>query len=99
MGWKGGYPDGLSAGQIPLAARVVAVADAFLAMRQRRPYRLPLTKRAALKELRRNAGSQFDPSCVEALVSIIKSVRFFLSATESCLVVEMTQRHLDLADR
>jgi HD-GYP domain-containing protein (c-di-GMP phosphodiesterase class II) len=71
--WDGsGYPDGLSAGQIPLAARVVAVADAFLAMRERRPYRLPLTKRAALKELRRNAGSQFDPSCVEALVSILR---------------------------
>lgn len=70
--WDGaGYPDGLTAQQIPLAARVVAVADAFLAMRERRPYRLPLSKRAALKELRRGAGSQFDPRCVEALVSIV----------------------------
>jgi len=70
--WDGaGYPDGLLADEIPLAARVVAVADAFLAMRERRPYRLPLSKRAALCELRRGAGSQFDPSCVEALVSIV----------------------------
>jgi putative nucleotidyltransferase with HDIG domain len=70
--WDGaGYPDGLSEQQIPLAARVVAVADAFLAMRERRPYRLPLTKRGALKELTHGRGSQFDPRCVDALVAIV----------------------------
>jgi putative two-component system response regulator len=70
--WDGaGYPEGLSADAIPIAARVVAVADAFLAMLEQRPYRTPLTKRAALDELKACAGSQFDPACVAALVRVI----------------------------
>ena len=67
--WDGaGYPNGLCAFQIPLAARVVAVADAFLAMLEQRPYRRPLSTKAALEELLACAGTQFDPACVDALV-------------------------------
>lgn len=70
--WDGaGYPHGLAAQEIPLAARVVAVADAYLAMLERRPYRSPLTQAAALRELEEGAGSQFDPHCVAALVSMV----------------------------
>lgn len=70
--WDGaGYPSGLAADEIPLAARVVAVADAFLAMLEDRPYRAPLSRAAALRELRAGAGTQFDPRCVAALTRTV----------------------------
>jgi hypothetical protein len=66
--WDGsGYPDGLAGPQIPLLARVVALADAFDAMTTDRPYRAALPLEEAFAETRRQAGSQFDPACVEAL--------------------------------
>ncbi|MDX6719535.1 MAG: hypothetical protein QOJ63_1789 [Solirubrobacteraceae bacterium] len=61
-----GYPDGLAGEQIPLAARVVAVAAAYSAMTTRRPYRPPLAPAAALTEVCTNAGTQFDPEVVDA---------------------------------
>jgi hypothetical protein len=67
----GGYPRGLAGEDIPLAARVVAVADAYLAMCEDRPYRARLTEREALRELQECAGSQFDPACVQALVAVV----------------------------
>jgi len=70
--WDGrGYPHGLAADEIPMAARVVAVADAYLAMLEERPYRAPRSQTAALRELQDGAGTQFDPSCVAALVSLV----------------------------
>ncbi len=70
--WDGsGYPAGLTGAQIPLAARVVAVADAYLAMREERPYRKRINKDAAVRELRKCAGSQFDPVCVQALIRAV----------------------------
>jgi HD-GYP domain-containing protein (c-di-GMP phosphodiesterase class II) len=56
---------------IPLGARIVAVCDAFHAMTSPRPYRSQLSPAAALEELRRFAGSQFDPRVVEALCSVL----------------------------
>ena len=61
-----GYPDGLSGESIPLASRILLVADAFDAMTSDRPYREALSVEAAVDQLRRNAGRQFDPACVEA---------------------------------
>jgi putative nucleotidyltransferase with HDIG domain len=66
-----GYPDGLRASAIPLAARIVTVADSFNAMIGRRPYRLPFAPTDALEELHRNSHSQFDPEIVEAMTHIV----------------------------
>jgi diguanylate cyclase (GGDEF)-like protein len=62
-----GYPDGLHDQDIPLEARVLAVADSFEAIISDRPYRAGQSSAAAVAELRRCAGTQFDPECVEAL--------------------------------
>jgi HD-GYP domain-containing protein (c-di-GMP phosphodiesterase class II) len=59
-----GYPDGLKGEQIPLLARITAVADAFDAMTSDRPYRKSLTIEEAAHELRAGAGTQFDRNLV-----------------------------------
>jgi putative nucleotidyltransferase with HDIG domain len=70
--WDGqGYPDGISGEDIPLGARVVAVADAYQAMIEIRPYRRPRSPEEALAEISAAAGRQFDPACVEALRAVI----------------------------
>ena len=66
----GGYPDGLAGDEIPLGARIVAVCDAFDAMTSDRAYRRPMTPEEALAELRRCAGTQFDPVVVEAFAVV-----------------------------
>ncbi|GGQ57176.1 HD-GYP domain-containing protein [Streptomyces asoensis] len=67
-----GYPYGLSGGQIPEPARVVAVADAFDAMTSTRSYSRARPVGAALEELRRCAGAQFDPRMVAALADVVE---------------------------
>jgi len=61
-----GYPDGLSGETIPPASRILLVADAYDAMTSHRAYRRAMSPEDAQAELRKNAGTQFDPACVEA---------------------------------
>jgi HD-GYP domain-containing protein (c-di-GMP phosphodiesterase class II) len=61
-----GYPSGLKGEEIPLAARIIAVADAFDAMTSSRPYRNALPFEVAIGEIRRHERAQFDPSVTEA---------------------------------
>ncbi len=67
-----GYPDGLKGKDIPLGARIIAVADAFDAMTTNRPYRKALPMDKVLQELRDFSGRQFDPAIVEILLSILR---------------------------
>ena len=69
-----GYPDGLKGENIPLGSRIVFVADAFNAMTTDRPYRQARSKHEATTILKDHAGSQFDPTVVGALESIIELV-------------------------
>ena len=70
--WDGrGYPDGLAGPAIPIGARIVSVCDAFRAMVEVRPYRAARDPEAALAELGACAGTQFDPSCVETLRTVL----------------------------
>jgi ribonuclease P protein subunit RPR2 len=61
-----GYPQGLQGEEIPLAARIFAIADSFDAMTSDRPYRSALSTEAAVAEIIAGSGTQFDPTCVEA---------------------------------
>jgi HD-GYP domain-containing protein (c-di-GMP phosphodiesterase class II) len=64
----GGYPRGLMREEIPLGARVYAVVDAYDAMTSHRPYRRAFSHAAAVREIKRNSGTQFDPRAVEAFL-------------------------------
>jgi HD-GYP domain-containing protein (c-di-GMP phosphodiesterase class II) len=73
--WDGsGYPDGLSGEEIPVGARIISICDAFDAMRSARPYSAPRDRRSAVAEIRRQAGSQFDPALVEVFCRIVEQV-------------------------
>jgi diguanylate cyclase (GGDEF)-like protein len=71
----GGYPDGLAGEQIPLGARIVFVCDAYDAMTSDRCYQRGRSQREAIDELRRNAGTQFDPRVVEALCTHLEAAQ------------------------
>ncbi|MDR7543823.1 MAG: HD-GYP domain-containing protein [Armatimonadota bacterium] len=86
--WDGaGYPDGLRGEAIPVHARILMVADTFEAMTSDRPYRTALDVAAAVAELRRHCGSQFDPRVVEAFLATLEqdpvAVQTSMSATRA----------------
>lgn len=69
--WDGeGYPQGLKGGEIPLLSRILAVADAYNAMTEDRPYRKAMSKAGALEELHKNAGTQFDKEIVNTMLQL-----------------------------
>ncbi|HEV7461162.1 MAG TPA: diguanylate cyclase [Solirubrobacteraceae bacterium] len=69
--WDGtGYPDGLAGEDVPEAARIIAVCDAYDAMVSKRPYQVARSNEDALAELRRCAGGQFDPAVVDAFCAV-----------------------------
>ena len=67
----GGYPDGLAGDDIPIGSRIIFACDAYNAMITERPYREPMSSQEATAELERNAGTQFDPAVVEALLAVL----------------------------
>ena len=74
--WDGtGYPDRISATNIPIEARIIAVADGFHAMISERPQRLPIAPRIALDIVAGGRGTQWDPSIVDALHAMFRHAR------------------------
>ena len=72
--WDGtGYPDGLKGEKIPLPSRIISIVDAYDVMQSRRPYKGAVSKTKALKEIKRCAGTQFDPQLVEIFLKIVKN--------------------------
>ena len=70
--WDGkGYPRGLKGEDIPLLSRILSVADAYDAMTEDRVYRKAMSKEQAIEEIRRNAGSQFDPTIAEMFIESV----------------------------
>jgi two-component system, cell cycle response regulator len=69
-----GYPDQIAGNEIPLGSRIIAVCDAYDAMVSDRPYRPALDPADALMELRRCAGTQFDPDVVEVFGEALRDV-------------------------
>lgn len=68
-----GYPNGLKMNEIPIGARIIAVADAYDAMTTDRPYRKALNKKEAIRRLRENSGTQFDPVVVRTFLKILNT--------------------------
>jgi len=68
-----GYPKGLKGERIPLGARIMAVAGAFNAMITKRPYRRKVDVQSAIKEIKKNSGTQFDPHVVKIFLKVIQS--------------------------
>jgi diguanylate cyclase (GGDEF)-like protein/PAS domain S-box-containing protein len=72
--WDGsGYPQGLKGGEIPLLSRIISIIDAYDAMTQDRPYRKAMSAEAALHEIGRNAGTQFDPKIAEVFIETMNA--------------------------
>ncbi|HEV2982241.1 MAG TPA: diguanylate cyclase [Solirubrobacteraceae bacterium] len=67
----GGYPDGLAGEQIPMGARIISICDSFRAMIDERPYKSAMSVQDALDELRRCAGTQFDPELVDVFCRVV----------------------------
>ena len=69
--WNGcGYPDALRREEIPLAARILRVADSYVALTEARPFRAALSDDEARREIAGGAGIEFDPEVVNALLSL-----------------------------
>ena len=73
-----GYPDGLKGEEIPVAARIILIADTFDSITSDRSYRRARTVEYAVRQLRTNASSQFDPRCVEAFMRLLADRKIYL---------------------
>ena len=98
-----GYPDGLADGDIPLVARAMCLVDAYDAMSCSRPYRVSLTRRQCLEEMRRCSGAQFDPELVTAFVRALERLegrrRRGVAVAEQAAALIDAERHALLRSR
>jgi len=79
-----GYPQGMKGDEIPLGARIVAVADSFMAMVSKRHYRKQMTVKEAIDEIVKHQGTQFDPAVVDAFLRVVKD-KDLLEKIDNCI--------------
>ncbi|HEX9910453.1 MAG TPA: HD domain-containing phosphohydrolase, partial [Desulfatiglandales bacterium] len=85
--WDGqGYPLGTKGEEIPVECRLLAIADAYEALTSDRPYRRAFSHREAVAELRRHAGTQFDPHLLEMFVKMLQTLFPELEPTATSIV-------------
>ena len=89
-----GYPHGLAGETIPLGARIVAVADTYDALTSARPYRGPVSRRDAMRELQNCAGTQLDPEAVRAFLRCYSGWRGMLLARPPTRLPSRVRRHM-----
>jgi putative nucleotidyltransferase with HDIG domain len=82
-----GYPDGLKGEEIPISARIILIADTFDSITSDRSYRKARTVEYAVRQLQGNAGSQFDPRCVEAFVRLLSDKKIYAGPQEPLAAV------------
>ena len=88
----GGYPDRIRGDEIPLMARIVAVADAYSAMTSERPYRIALSGDEARERIEQEAGKQFDPQVVRAFLAVLEDAgEAYASGTHSDFESELAE--------
>ena len=92
-----GYPNNVTADQLLLESRMLAIADSFDAMTSDRPYRKALSLDVAIKELMENAGTQFDPDLVPPFVEVLQSGNFSFPATNAGNGVEYGQPRVPIS--
>lgn len=68
-----GYPEGLKGDDIPFIARIIGVADAYDAMTADRPYRKGMSNEVAIDEIKKGAGTQFDPTIAKVMITLIEN--------------------------
>lgn len=83
-----GYPEGIHGTDIPLGARILAVADCYDAMTSDRPYRKALSPRIAVEELVKHSGTQFDPVIVNAFIEVLKRDYEYISDNNETIIME-----------
>jgi HD-GYP domain-containing protein (c-di-GMP phosphodiesterase class II) len=83
-----GYPEGILGTDIPLGARILAVADCYDAMTSDRPYRKALSPRIAVEELVKHSGTQFDPAIVNAFIEVLKKDYGYISDNNETIIKE-----------
>lgn len=91
-----GYPDGLKGRQIPLGSRIISIVDSYVAMTTDRPYRKALSKKEAVQEILKKAGTQFDPEVVEVFLSIIQEEEKHIADKKRILVLDKNESALAL---
>lgn len=87
-----GYPDGLIGRSIPLGSRIIAIADAYIAMTTDRPYRIAKLPAAATQEIIKMAGTQFDPEIVEIFTTVVNDMILGSEEKLSVLLIDIDDR-------